>query len=215
MNRFENLDSNKREEILRAALSIFADKGYKDASTNKIVDKAGISKGALFNYFTNKKGLYYYLIDYSLEIIKREYIDQIDSTTTDFIQRMENNSKIKYKYLQKHPEVNQFLSTVLYSELKQLPEGYQEKFHLLIQHSTDKINQSEKIDEHLFKKDIHPEKASQIIELSIEGYLNKLANLFKQQPMNGTELDNLWDGFDNHLETLREMFYKTTKEEFE
>ena len=105
MNRFENLDSNKREEILRAALSIFADRGYKDASTNKIVDKAGISKGALFNYFTNKKGLYYYLIDYSLEIIKIEYIDQIDSTTTDFIQRMENNSKIKYKYLQKHPEV--------------------------------------------------------------------------------------------------------------
>lgn len=213
MNRFENLDSNKREEILRAALSIFANKGYKDASTNKIVEEAGISKGALFNYFTSKEGLYYYLIDYSLEIIKREYIDQIDSTTIDFIQRMENNSKTKYRYLQKHPEVNQFLSTVLYSELKQLTENYQEKFHLLIQKSTDKINQSEKIDEHLFKKDINPEKAAQIIELSIEGYLNKLVDLFKQQPINGIDLDNLWDGFDNHLETLREMFYKTTKED--
>ena len=73
IEKFEKLDEEKRQNILRAALNIFAVKGYKDASTNKIVKEAGISKGTLFYYFKNKEGLYHYLIDYSLEVIKRIY----------------------------------------------------------------------------------------------------------------------------------------------
>jgi Transcriptional regulator len=71
IDKFEKLDEEKRLNILRSALSVFADKGYQDASTNKIVEGADISKGTLFYYFKNKEGLYYYLIDYSLEIIKK------------------------------------------------------------------------------------------------------------------------------------------------
>lgn len=213
IEKFEKLDEEKRQNILRAALNIFAVKGYKDASTNKIVKEAGISKGTLFYYFKNKEGLYHYLIDYSLEVIKKEYIHHIDYTTLDIIKRMENNSKIKYQYVQKYPEVNYFLSTVLYSELEHLPTRYQEKFQDLIQTSLRKMSKQEKIQEDLFKEHINPQKAARIIELSIEGYFAELAETFKQKQGKAIDFDTLWEEFDEYLDTLREIFYKTFEEE--
>ena len=213
IEKFEKLDEEKRQNILRAALNIFAVKGYKDASTNKIVKEAGISKGTLFYYFKNKEGLYHYLIDYSLEVIKKEYIHHIDYTTLDIIKRMENNSKIKYQYVQKYPEVNYFLSTVLYSELEHLPTSYQEKFQDLIQTSLGKMSKQEKTQENLFKEHINPEKAARIIELSIEGYFAELTETFKQNQVKAINFDTLWEEFDEYLDTLREIFYKPFEEE--
>ena len=213
IEKFEKLDEEKRQNILRAALNIFAVKGYKDASTNKIVKEAGISKGTLFYYFKNKEGLYHYLIDYSLEVIKKEYIHHIDYTTLDIIKRMENNSKIKYQYVQKYPEVNYFLSTVLYSELEHLPTSYQEKFQDLIQTSLRKMSKQEKIQEDLFKEHINPQKAARIIELSIEGYFAELTETFKQKQGKAIDFDTLWEEFDEYLDTLREIFYKPFEEE--
>lgn len=208
IDKFEKLEDEKRDKILAAVLKTFADKGYKDASTNTMVKAADISKGTLFYYFKNKETLYYYLIDYSLDIIKKEYIDKIDYTTSDFIQRMENNSKLKYIYYQKYPEVNRFLSTVLYSELNQLPDKYQEKFHTLLEDSMNKINENQNIHKDLFKEGINPEKASRIIELSIEGYFNELAENFKKNRGSDMDLESLWEDFDCYLDTLREVFYK-------
>lgn len=210
---FKKLDNEKQENIMRPALKIFADKGYEDASTNKIVEAAEISKGTLFYYFKNKKNLYYYLIDYALKIIKKEYMDYIDNTTTDFIERMSNNSKIKYQYFQKHPEVNAFLATVLYSELSTLSEEYQEKFRSFIDYSKNKINDNQAIQEDLFKEEHNPKDASRIIKLSINGYFEELTAKFKQHPLKEVDLDKLWDDFDEFLETLREVFYKNNEED--
>ncbi len=54
---FENLDDQKKERILNAAIAEFAYKKYEDASTNNIVMSAQIGKGMLFRYFGNKKNL--------------------------------------------------------------------------------------------------------------------------------------------------------------
>ena len=53
--QFMNLDENKSKKIIDAAMNEFIRSGYERASTNVIVKEAGISKGSLFNYFTNKK----------------------------------------------------------------------------------------------------------------------------------------------------------------
>lgn len=46
--KFINLEAEKRERIINAALKEFAQKGYDKASTNEIIKEAGISKGSLF-----------------------------------------------------------------------------------------------------------------------------------------------------------------------
>ena len=71
--KFMKLDPQKRKTILDAALQEFADYGYEYASTNRIVEKAKISKGSLFYYFKSKKELYYYLINYGIEYVEKHY----------------------------------------------------------------------------------------------------------------------------------------------
>jgi len=49
----------KKQQIIDAALDLFLDKGYRVVTTREIAAKAGISKGALYDYFRNKEDLFY------------------------------------------------------------------------------------------------------------------------------------------------------------
>lgn len=49
--------------ILRAASEVLAEEGYDSASTNKIARRAGVSIGALYEYFPNKEALVASLIE--------------------------------------------------------------------------------------------------------------------------------------------------------
>lgn len=49
--------SDKKENILNAALELFANEGYNAISTSKIAKEAGVSEGLIFRHFGNKKGL--------------------------------------------------------------------------------------------------------------------------------------------------------------
>lgn len=59
---FDKLPKEKRELIIALSIEEFASKSYADASTDDIARRSGIAKGSLFYYFTNKKGLYLYML---------------------------------------------------------------------------------------------------------------------------------------------------------
>lgn len=61
--RFEKLELERREAILRAATEEFAGHGFDGASYNRIIDEAGISKGAMYYYFEDKDDLFRTVID--------------------------------------------------------------------------------------------------------------------------------------------------------
>lgn len=82
---FERLEAAKRERILDAAFGEFAGKGYKEASTNRIAQVAGIGKGTLFYYFDNKETLFGYLIELGASRMHGYYFDQIDFSQRDFL----------------------------------------------------------------------------------------------------------------------------------
>lgn len=71
--------------MINAALKIFALNGYNHASTDEIVKEAGISKGLLFHYFTNKIGLYSFIFDYSVRYISLEMTSTVDKSDNDYI----------------------------------------------------------------------------------------------------------------------------------
>ena len=56
--RFARLAEDKRARILEAAAREFASRGYENASLNRILENAGISKGAAYYYFDDKEDLY-------------------------------------------------------------------------------------------------------------------------------------------------------------
>ena len=51
-------ESESREQILDAALALFAQKGYAAATVREIVDAAGITAPSLYYHFGSKEGLY-------------------------------------------------------------------------------------------------------------------------------------------------------------
>ncbi|MFW6031685.1 MAG: TetR/AcrR family transcriptional regulator [Myxococcota bacterium] len=64
--RFAKLDEAKQTAILEAALDEFASKGFDAASFNRIVARAGVSKGAIYYYFSDKEDLYLTVLERAL-----------------------------------------------------------------------------------------------------------------------------------------------------
>ncbi len=59
--RFLKLPSQQQEAILKAALDEFAKHGFHDASLNRVIETAGISKGSMYYYFDGKDDLFAYV----------------------------------------------------------------------------------------------------------------------------------------------------------
>lgn len=94
---FKKLPPEKQKAILDAAATVFARKGYYQANIADICKKAGISNGALYKYFRNKKDLYikvfsshidrlvdiFDLYDKMMETSSRSFFDLIDEILKD------------------------------------------------------------------------------------------------------------------------------------
>jgi AcrR family transcriptional regulator len=65
--RFARLPSEQQQAILRAALDEFAARGFHDASLNRVIEAASISKGSMYYYFDGKEDLYAYVVQTELE----------------------------------------------------------------------------------------------------------------------------------------------------
>ena len=59
-----------KNKIKRAARELFSEKGYHNTSSNEIVKSAGVSIGAFYSYFSNKKALFIEILhEYNQNII--------------------------------------------------------------------------------------------------------------------------------------------------
>lgn len=72
--RFYKLPTEKRELLLSVAKVEFAAHGYEQASFNRIVKEAGVSKGAMYYYFADKNDLFATVIEDEMERL----IEQLD-----------------------------------------------------------------------------------------------------------------------------------------
>jgi AcrR family transcriptional regulator len=72
-----------RDELLDAALRVFARRGYRDAGVDEIAAEAGYSKGALYWHFPGKHELFVALIDERIDAPTRELVDLLESAPPD------------------------------------------------------------------------------------------------------------------------------------
>ncbi|MBP1989878.1 TetR/AcrR family transcriptional regulator [Paenibacillus eucommiae] len=57
MNKYEIRTRKKKDAILKAALTLFKEKGYTQVSIMEIAAYSGVSSVSLYNYFDSKEGL--------------------------------------------------------------------------------------------------------------------------------------------------------------
>lgn len=78
-----HLMSSKKENIISAALTLFAERGYFATSTNSIAAAAGVSEGLIFRHFGNKEGLLKAVLHLGEEKLKMLYADIVLQTNPE------------------------------------------------------------------------------------------------------------------------------------
>jgi TetR/AcrR family transcriptional regulator len=103
---FRHLPPDKQERVLDAALAEFADQGYQGASLNRLVAQAGIAKGSLYQYFPNKEGVFYYVFQYALKLVRRTLTEVKEETLAEgFFTRLEKSLLAGVRFLREHPRI--------------------------------------------------------------------------------------------------------------
>lgn len=114
MEKFNNLPLEKQSTIINAALDTFGTNGYKKTSVNDIANAAGISKAMIFHYFSTKRDLYFYLLNFCINLVMEEINDKFDTNITDFFDRIKMATTLKVAVLKKHPASLSYLNSVYY-----------------------------------------------------------------------------------------------------
>lgn len=119
-SKFESLPEERREAIVSAAVETFGKNDYKNASTETIARRAGISKGLLFFYFKNKKELYLYLMEHLMEKVSNLVLDDGYWEIDDFFELLVYAAETKSKVLSKFPYLLEFSIRAFYPEHKDI-----------------------------------------------------------------------------------------------
>jgi len=70
---FFNLNEEKQEKIMRSAVHEFQGSGFENGNVGRIAKNAGVAKGSMYQYFENKKELFLYTVQWSMQLFIRKY----------------------------------------------------------------------------------------------------------------------------------------------
>lgn len=103
-SRFNNLPTSKQEEILQAAADEFAAHDFENASFNRIIDNAGISKGAMYYYFADKEDVYRTVLDvWFSELLEKIQSRSDPQTSTAYWEEWRAIFQRSFHYFQQKP----------------------------------------------------------------------------------------------------------------
>lgn len=81
--QYKDIREQKRALIKDTAMELFAQKGFSGSSMSMIAKQAGISKGLIYNYFTNKEDLIKTIILDGFNILIDVFDENKDGVLTD------------------------------------------------------------------------------------------------------------------------------------
>lgn len=202
------MEEEKRERVINAALKEFS-KGYMVANTDVIVKEAGISKGLLFHYFGSKRGLFLFLIKYTLDIFFTEY-EKVISESHDLLENIRIGSKLKMELSLRYPLIFAFLVKA-YSAIKDVfPEGLPGDLsyssHMV--EAMQQICQRSNNEKTLFKEGIDSEKAQNIIIWTMNGFIDSLLRYGDDVDAYRAHYDELTKELEEYLKILRKILYR-------
>jgi len=200
---FKNMSDEKRDKIINSALEEFSKNSFEKASTNNIVKKAGISKGLLFHYFSNKKELYEKLEEFTLKTVTEKVKNEVDWQGTDIFDRLKQITLIKLKIINQYPFIYDFALMLL--EKKSIEALKKQTKEM----SPDLISKvyTYNIDFSLFKEGIDKERAMKIIEWTLEKMGEEI---IRKRISEDKKIDftHMVDEAEKYTEILRKAFYK-------
>ena len=207
--RFKNIDPDKRDRIINAALMEFADNGYEKASTNEIVKNAGISRGLLYHYFKDKEELYDVITKYAIETFVNKVNSSIDWSESDILERIKQITFVKIEVSRVYPKLFNFVVSIFLKEknVQTLEEAYAyyDKLGINIQELFTNVYQKN-IDYTKFKDQAKIGIYMNIIRWTVEKWVEEI---LQRSGGNFTNEDMLSLGkqIDEYINVLKKAFY--------
>jgi len=100
---FDKLSDEKRLSIINAGILCFSRSGYKKTAISEIAEEAGISKAAIFHYFSTKKDLYIFLYNYINEELYKSLATGIEKGIEDFFECAAVYMQARLRLCKTHP----------------------------------------------------------------------------------------------------------------
>lgn len=194
--RFFDLNREKQDRMINAALRIFAVNGYRHASTDVIVKEAGISKGLLFHYFSSKMGLFSFLFDYSVKYMLFEYERLISPKETDYFEICKELEKARLNVLRSYPYMGEFIEKCLSEEQLDINEMIEASKNTYLDTLAHYRAQGSR---ECLRNDISPERLDAIIRYTVEGLTKDQIRTSSFQP------DLLYGQICEYLDMIQKM----------
>lgn len=122
--RFLKLDPERRASILDAAKAEFAERGFEQASYNRIIDQAGLSKGAMYYYFDDKLDLYVTVLEAVNEkMVEVLGLDDSWQPEGEFWAEMRTIAMKGWAFAASHPELAALMKSIQMFPMQARREG--------------------------------------------------------------------------------------------
>jgi TetR/AcrR family fatty acid metabolism transcriptional regulator len=72
--------SDKYQRILEAAIKVFADQGFFQATISQIARQAGVADGTIYLYFKNKDDILTHIFKYKAQRVFNRFRDEVEKT---------------------------------------------------------------------------------------------------------------------------------------
>ncbi|WP_315119137.1 TetR/AcrR family transcriptional regulator [uncultured Clostridium sp.] len=197
--KFFNLPIDKQNIIINAGYKVFASYPYKKAPMSMISYEANISKGLLFHYFENKKGLYLFLFNkavaYSTEEAKKTGVNE----ETDFFEFISKTIILRAKMVQRYPYMYHFVTRAYYEQIDIIKDAIS-----TIKGSLHQLKKEETLSRIDVSKFRNPSDLDQLFDIAIylsEGYV------YRNQDNIANSLDDMVQGANKMFEILKRNFY--------
>ena len=200
MEKFHNLPLKKQSTIINAALDAFGTNGYKKTSVSDIANAAGISKAMIFHYFSTKKDLYFYLLNFCVNLVMEEINDKFDNSITDFFERIKMATILKVAVIKKYPATLSYLNSVYYETNEEVIDSIAS---MMSQGDTFRNKYIfEGLDYSKFKDGVDVKLVMKMLMWMSEGFVNPSKSL--QQD----DLDAVCNDFYESMNLLKNNLYK-------
>lgn len=171
----------RKREIVRAAISLFSEKGFRGTTTRELAEKSGVSEALLFRHFPDKKSLYEEILSTKMEESCLPLLDDLDGDAPPEDLLLELAKRMTRQTL----EDPSFLRLLFFSALErhELTDLFFQRRHLplvdfLIRYF-EKLGQEKPLGDH--RSGFPPELLARTFLNMIHGYLNTL--LFFRIPL--------------------------------
>lgn len=205
-SKFLNLDVEKQNRILNAAMKEFAQNGFDKASTNNIVKEAGISKGLLFHYFKDKKNLFLFLYDHCIDVSMKEIYEKVNLDERDFFIRLNQITSIKFELLEKYPEMFRFIEKAYMETSNTVKKDLDERNEELVKVNFTKV--FEDIDTSKFREDMDIKKIINIIIWTFRGLGDDALKKAKLLSLDKPDYNEIFKEAEDYINMFKNCFYK-------